>query len=35
MTIPWRITIDTNPDQCNLNCIMCDTHSIYNETTAQ
>jgi MoaA/NifB/PqqE/SkfB family radical SAM enzyme len=28
--IPWRITIDTNPDQCNLNCIMCDTHSIYN-----
>jgi MoaA/NifB/PqqE/SkfB family radical SAM enzyme len=26
---PWRITIDTNPDQCNLNCIMCDTHSIY------
>ncbi len=29
---PWRITIDTNPDQCNLNCIMCDTHSIYNKT---
>ncbi|PRM96699.1 radical SAM protein [Aliarcobacter cryaerophilus] len=27
---PWRVTIDTNPDQCNLNCIMCDTHSIYN-----
>jgi len=25
----WRITIDTNPDQCNLNCIMCDTHSLY------
>jgi MoaA/NifB/PqqE/SkfB family radical SAM enzyme len=30
MNRPWRITIDTNPDQCNLNCIMCDTHSIYN-----
>jgi len=25
----WRITIDTSPDQCNLNCIMCDTHSLY------
>ncbi len=25
-----RVTIDTNPDICNLNCIMCDTHSIYN-----
>jgi len=31
MNKPWRITIDTNPDQCNLNCIMCDTHSIYND----
>ena len=28
---PWRITIDTNPDQCNLKCVMCDTHSIYNK----
>jgi len=28
---PWRITIDTNPDQCNLKCTMCDTHSIYNQ----
>ncbi|TXT58948.1 MAG: Radical SAM domain protein [Promethearchaeota archaeon] len=27
---PWRITFDTNPDQCNLNCIMCEEHSIYN-----
>lgn len=26
---PWRITIDTNPDQCNLNCIMCEDHSTY------
>ncbi len=29
-SVPWRITIDTNPDQCNLKCIMCDTHSTYN-----
>ncbi|PIE78369.1 MAG: hypothetical protein CSA15_08140 [Candidatus Delongbacteria bacterium] len=28
---PWRVTIDTNPDICNLKCIMCDTHSIYNK----
>ena len=27
---PWRITFDTNPSLCNLHCIMCDTHSIYN-----
>ena len=26
-----RITIDTNPDTCNLKCKMCDTHSIYNK----
>ena len=25
-----RLTIDTNPYECNLHCIMCDTHSIYN-----
>jgi len=25
----WRITFDTNPDQCNLNCIMCEDHSPY------
>jgi len=29
---PWRLTIDTNPDQCNLKCVMCDTHSIYNKS---
>ena len=28
---PWRITFDTNPDTCNLNCIMCEEHSPYNE----
>ena len=27
---PWRITFDTNPDLCNIRCIMCDTHSIYS-----
>ncbi|WP_052418840.1 radical SAM protein [Methanolacinia paynteri] len=26
---PWRITFETNPDTCNLRCIMCDTHSPY------
>lgn len=30
-TTPWRVTVDTNPDQCNLRCTMCDTHSIYNK----
>jgi glycosyltransferase involved in cell wall biosynthesis/MoaA/NifB/PqqE/SkfB family radical SAM enzyme len=24
---PWRITFDTNPDTCNLACIMCEEHS--------
>ncbi|MCG3174797.1 MAG: D-inositol-3-phosphate glycosyltransferase [Myxococcota bacterium] len=24
---PWRITFDTNPDLCNLSCIMCEEHS--------
>lgn len=23
---PWRITFDTNPDDCNLHCIMCEEH---------
>lgn len=23
----WRITLDTNPDDCNLHCIMCEQHS--------
>ncbi len=27
---PWRITFDTNPDQCNIHCIMCEEHSYYN-----
>ena len=24
---PWRITFDTNPDLCNMRCIMCEEHS--------
>ena len=26
----WRITLDTNPEDCNLNCIMCEEHSPYS-----
>ncbi len=26
----WRITIDTNPEDCNLHCIMCEEHSPYS-----
>lgn len=28
MNGPWRITFDTNPDDCNLRCTMCEEHSI-------
>jgi glycosyltransferase involved in cell wall biosynthesis/MoaA/NifB/PqqE/SkfB family radical SAM enzyme len=28
-TGPWRITFDTNPQTCNLSCIMCEGHSPY------
>lgn len=31
---PWRITFDTNPDDCNLSCIMCEDHSPYSTTRA-
>ena len=27
---PWRITLDTNPDDCNLKCIMCEGFSPYS-----
>lgn len=27
---PWRITFDTNPDDCNLNCIMCEENSFFS-----
>jgi|GEM_PF-576737 len=26
----WRITIDTNPEDCNLSCIMCEEHSPFS-----
>ena len=26
-TGPWRVTFDTNPDTCNMHCIMCEEHS--------
>lgn len=29
-TGPWRITFDTNPDDCNLQCVMCEEHSVYS-----
>jgi len=28
---PWRITFDTNPDDCNLRCIMCECFSPYSQ----
>ncbi|MEI8085626.1 MAG: glycosyltransferase [Paludibacter sp.] len=31
----WRITIDTNPEDCNLNCIMCEEHSAYSDFIPQ
>jgi hypothetical protein len=30
----WRITIDTNPEDCNLKCIMCEEHSPYSDFIA-
>lgn len=24
---PWRITFDTNPDNCNYHCVMCEEHA--------
>lgn len=32
---PWRITFDTNPDLCNLRCIMCEEHSIHSPLQQQ
>ena len=28
---PWRITFDTNPDDCNLRCLMCEERSPFRE----
>lgn len=30
VTGPWRITFDTNPDDCNMSCIMCEEHSEFS-----
>ena len=30
MSVPWRITFDTNPDHCNYHCTMCEEHSPYS-----
>lgn len=27
----WRLTLDTNPEDCNLACIMCEEHSPYSD----
>lgn len=32
---PWRITFDTNPDTCNINCIMCEEHSDYRNKNCE
>lgn len=24
---PWRLTLDTNPEDCNASCVMCEEHS--------
>jgi glycosyltransferase involved in cell wall biosynthesis/MoaA/NifB/PqqE/SkfB family radical SAM enzyme len=32
---PWRITFDTNPDTCNLRCIMCEEHSPLSDRQEQ
>jgi glycosyltransferase involved in cell wall biosynthesis/MoaA/NifB/PqqE/SkfB family radical SAM enzyme len=32
---PWRITFDTNPDDCNLRCVMCEEHSPHSKLQVQ
>ena len=31
---PWRITFDTNPDTCNMHCVMCEEHSPHSPLQA-
>lgn len=31
----WRLTLDTNPEDCNLHCIMCEEHSPYSSYKAE
>jgi glycosyltransferase involved in cell wall biosynthesis/MoaA/NifB/PqqE/SkfB family radical SAM enzyme len=32
---PFRLTFDTNPDQCNLTCVMCEEHSPHSTRQAE
>lgn len=32
---PWRVTFDTNPDDCNLHCVMCEEHSPHSDRQRQ
>ncbi len=31
MSTFWRITLDTNPEECNLHCTMCEEHSEHSD----
>lgn len=35
LPVPWRITLDTNPDDCNLSCVMCEQHSVFSDAHAK
>lgn len=30
LAAPWRVTFDTNKDDCNFSCTMCEGHSVYS-----
>ena len=30
LSAPWRVTFDTNPDDCNFSCTMCEQHSEFS-----
>ena len=30
LSAPWRVTFDTNPDDCNFSCMMCEQHSEFS-----
>lgn len=32
---PWRITLDTNPDDCNMHCVMCEEHSVHSKAQTE
>lgn len=35
LPVPWRVTLDSNPDDCNLSCIMCEQHSVHSDAQAK